>query len=66
LKSFREYLNERYLMDLESKILEVVSTYLDDKASETEQLEPYATHSIERYRAAAQEVRQIEFDENNI
>ena len=66
MKPFREYLSERHLLDLEGEILEVVSTYLDDKADETEQLEPYATLSIERYRAAAQEVRQIEFDENNI
>lgn len=64
MKTFKEYLDERYLMDLESEILEVVSTYLDDKADETELLEPYATHSIERFRMAAQEVRHIEFDDN--
>lgn len=64
MKSFSEYLKERYMVDGEDEIIRVVADYLDDKADETEKEYPYATKTVERIRSAAREVRDIEFGED--
>lgn len=63
MKSFAEYLKERFMVDDPDEIVRTVAEYLDDKADEIEKTEPYATKTIERIRSAAREVREIEYDE---
>lgn len=62
MKSFEEYMKEHCMVDDMDDILCVVAEYLEDKAHELEQNEPYATHTINDLRNAAYNVREIEFD----
>ena len=62
MKTFAEYLKERFMVDDPDEIVRAVSEFLDDKADEIEKTEPYATKTIARIRAAAEEVREIEYD----
>lgn len=62
MKKFSEYLKEKFMVDDPVEIINVVADYLEDKAKDTEENEPYATRSIDRLKMAAYEVRNIEYD----
>ena len=56
MKTFAEYLKERFILEDPDDIIDAVHDYLADMADELEKEEPYATKSIQRLRDAAYEV----------